>query len=132
MTENKEDAIELLEAVDVGAQDDLSEPAEALATDDSAHDASDSYSMTLDSHSVSEDAEQLLQEFLDHRGSDIEIDAAKVERFDTPCVEVLLSAARTWADAGHAFELKNIPAPLKNCLEILAIDQAELEVKETA
>jgi len=102
---------------------------ENVATNN-ANETADKFTLTLEANSVSEDAEQLLQEFLDNRGSDIQIDCEKVERFDTPCVEVLLSAARTWSDAGHKFELTNIPAPLKHCLEILAIDQAELEAKE--
>lgn len=52
----------------------------------------------------------LRDQFLAQRGKPIEIDGADVQRIGGQCIQVLVSAQRTWAQDGVAFELAN-PSP---------------------
>lgn len=45
-------------------------------------------------------AAPLAKELLAARGQEIAIDASKVERFGALCLQVLLSAQKTWAEDG--------------------------------
>lgn len=45
----------------------------------------------------------LANEFLALRGRDLEVDASAVERLGAQCLQVLLSARRTWDADGAAF-----------------------------
>jgi len=42
---------------------------------------------------------------LEHRGEPLSLDASHVQRLGGLCLQVLLSAARTWADDGRIFEI---------------------------
>ena len=48
-------------------------------------------------------AESLLSEFNSKRGFDLTVDASKVERIGGVCVQIILSAVKTWRDEGRAF-----------------------------
>ncbi len=50
-------------------------------------------------------AAPLADELLALRGNDLVIDASKVERIGAPCFQVLLSAVKTWAVAGHTIAI---------------------------
>jgi chemotaxis protein CheX len=50
-------------------------------------------------------AAPLTEELLALRGNDLVIDASKVERIGAPCFQVLLSAVKTWAVAGHTIAI---------------------------
>ncbi len=47
----------------------------------------------------------LAAELMGARGKDISVDASKVEKIGAQCIQVLLSAAATWAHDGMEFEL---------------------------
>ncbi len=50
-------------------------------------------------------AAPLTDELLGLRGENVVIDASKVERIGAPCFQVLLSAVKTWAVAGHTIAI---------------------------
>jgi chemotaxis protein CheX len=52
-------------------------------------------------------AAPLLAELRAARGEAIEIDASQVERFGGLCLQVLLAAKASWAEAGKAFAIVN-------------------------
>lgn len=48
-------------------------------------------------------AKSLLAALLERRGAPVVVDASAVEHMGAQCAQVLLSARRTWQDAGHDF-----------------------------
>jgi chemotaxis protein CheX len=58
---------------------------------------------------------------LAHRGQDLELDASAVSRMGGQCLQVLLSARRTWQQDGHSFRLSD---PSDACRDALATTQA--------
>ncbi len=55
-------------------------------------------------------AAPLAQAFTRHVGSPVVIDASRVNRLGASCLQVMLSAARTWKAQGDALTLKD-PSP---------------------
>lgn len=53
-------------------------------------------------------AEQLKADFLARRGAPLALDASRVERLGGLCLQVILSAAATWADDGQAFSIADV------------------------
>lgn len=53
-------------------------------------------------------AEQLKADFLGRRHSQISVDASRVQRLGGLCLQVILSAAETWAKDGCAFAIVNV------------------------
>lgn len=80
--------------------------------------------------STSEDAEVLAEQILVQRGKNLVVDAGDVERFDTPCVEVLIAASRLWSSDGFSIELGSISQSFENGLETLGIGKYNLEAGE--
>lgn len=60
------------------------------------------------------------------RGSDLAVDATAVAFIATPCLQVLLAAARTWRSDGRTLVLAPSDA-LRACLDDLGLDPAALE-----
>jgi chemotaxis protein CheX len=58
---------------------------------------------------------------LAHRGQDLELDASAVTRLGGQCLQVLLSARRTWNADQKSFRLVN---PSDACRDALAVTQA--------
>jgi chemotaxis protein CheX len=58
---------------------------------------------------------------LAHRGQDLDLDAAAVNRVGGQCLQVLLAAQRTWNADGRAFRLVNVSGA---CRDALVITQA--------
>ena len=55
-------------------------------------------------------AAQLAESFAKLVGEPLEVDAARVQRLGASCLQVMLSAARTWKAEGDALTLKD-PSP---------------------
>jgi chemotaxis protein CheX len=58
-----------------------------------------------------------------HRGADLDLDAACVERLGGLCLQVLLAAHRTWEADGMTLRLLNLSDP---CRDALRLAQAEM------
>ena len=78
----------------------------------------------------SEQAEALAESILQHRNSDLEINAANVTRIDTTCVEVLLSAARLWAADHTRLTIASCSDEFSTAIGLLGLDQTNLESGE--
>jgi chemotaxis protein CheX len=66
-------------------------------------------------------AAPLAIELLLFRGADIKIDASRVERLGTQCLQVLLSAAATWRHDGATLDIVHMSPRFVEGLELLAI-----------
>ena len=66
-------------------------------------------------------AAPLRASLLAHRGQDLDLDGALVRRVGGQCLQVLLSAERTWRADGRTLRLRN---PSQPCREALALMQA--------
>jgi len=51
-------------------------------------------------------AAPLAQSFISRRGAALSVDASKVRRIGTPCLQVLLAAAATWKADGMRFSVE--------------------------
>ena len=68
----------------------------------------------------------LLESLLAVRGADAAVDAAAVTRASTPCLQVLLAAAKTWAAEGHAFRIVNPSAAFVEAYSLLGLTSDQL------
>jgi chemotaxis protein CheX len=71
-------------------------------------------------------AQTLLAAFKERRGKSIEVDAQAVALASTVCMQVLLSAAASWARDGKRFMISNPSAPFRDAVAILGIDPVQL------
>ena len=58
-------------------------------------------------------------EILARRGHDLTLDASRVELFGALAVQLVRSAARTWAEDGHVLALENTSSELADQLSLL-------------
>lgn len=54
------------------------------------------------------------------RGSALAIDASDVERMGALCLQVLLSASRTWREDGNVLTIADPSAPFQDALRLMA------------
>jgi chemotaxis protein CheX len=66
-------------------------------------------------------ASALAADFTRNLGSPLQVRGGQVARLSTPCLQVLLAAARTWREAGCAFHLEEVSPPLREALELLGL-----------
>jgi chemotaxis protein CheX len=57
-----------------------------------------------------------------HSGEDLVLDGSRVQRLGASCLQVLLAAARTWANEGAALSLDNPTPRLVEDLRLLGFD----------
>ncbi|MFZ2103600.1 MAG: STAS domain-containing protein [Oricola sp.] len=88
----------------------------------------DSFVLTLPVSLQGEQATYVADLLLSARGNPVAVDASAVERIDTPCIQVLLSAARLWREEGVALELSGESGVFTENLNTLGLTKAELEV----
>ena len=55
---------------------------------------------------------------LAHRGEDLELEASSVTRIGGQCLQVLLSAQRTWRTDGKQFRLRAVSGACRDALAI--------------
>lgn len=75
----------------------------------------------------SDNLEAIIEEIMARRDSDLMINAAEVERIDTPCVEALIAAANLWAKDDRPLTYTEKSPQFQSALEILGIDMSSLE-----
>lgn len=64
------------------------------------------------------------------RGHDLLIDATAVQRCGTPCIQVLMSAARTWEEDQKSYRLSGVSDAFGKTMQLIGIDIDQLLVKE--
>jgi chemotaxis protein CheX len=57
------------------------------------------------------------------KASHVEIDGQDVERLSTPCVQVLLAAAKAMADKGGRFLVKNVSSGFERGMKDLGLEE---------
>ena len=77
-----------------------------------------------------EQAQPLSDQLLQHRCKNLELDAGDVSRIDTPCLEVLLSAARLWQSDGYQIRYARLSEAFSETAELLGMQMSNFEVLE--
>jgi chemotaxis protein CheX len=75
-------------------------------------------------------AAPLKAQFLARRGETLYVDGANVARVGGQCLQVLLSARKTWAADGMEWVNKNFSPELISALEEMGVDLGESGLKE--
>ena len=75
-----------------------------------------------------ENAGELADQLLEKRGGDLVLDVCELERIDTPCVQVLLSAAQLWRDDANSIKIGGQSEVFEATLGLLGIDLDRIEV----
>ncbi|HLH49268.1 MAG TPA: STAS domain-containing protein [Roseiarcus sp.] len=75
-------------------------------------------------------AAPLTERLLAARGADLTVDASEVLRIGGQCLQVLLSAAKTWSADRAAFEISRPSAEFAEALTRFGIDPGVLAMRE--
>lgn len=86
--------------------------------------------ITLDSKLASRAAPELYAQLSAHRSNTIVLDASKVEQVGVLSMQILVSAAKTWSEAGVDFEVVEPSTAFRESAETIGVDLALLGVKE--
>jgi len=65
------------------------------------------------------------------RGSDVAVDAASVERVGALCVQVLMSAAKTWEEEKLSFTFSKMSDALAKTMQLIGVNYDHLLAKES-
>lgn len=84
----------------------------------------------LPSRLLPQDAPGLQTALLGLRGRPVELDASGVARLATPCVQVLIAAARSWREDGLGFALATPSPEMLAVLARLEVDPSALQSSE--
>ncbi|PIE07311.1 MAG: chemotaxis protein CheX [Rhodobacterales bacterium] len=71
-------------------------------------------------------------ELIARRGTDLTLDAARVEHLGALALQLIRSAARSWAEDGHALSFENASTDLADQLALLGFDPASVTRWEAA
>ncbi len=75
-----------------------------------------------------EDAAELAGHLLELRGRNLVLDICELERIDTPCVQVLLSAAQLWRGDECSITIDGQAEVLETTLGLLGINPDRIQV----
>jgi chemotaxis protein CheX len=76
------------------------------------------------------EASTLRSKLMGLRGSNVAIDASGVERLGTLCVQVLLSAAKTWNEDKLSFTFSKVSEAFQKTMQMIGVDMDHLLAKE--
>lgn len=65
------------------------------------------------------------------RGSDLQIDASAVERVGTLCIQVLISAAKTWEEERHSLTFSQMSDALTKTMQLSGVNYDHMLAKES-
>lgn len=77
------------------------------------------------------EASALQKKLLELSGTDVVIDASGVEKTGAICVQVLMSAARTWEAAGKSFTYSEVSETFSKTLQLIGVNIDPLLAKES-
>ena len=69
--------------------------------------------------------EALLEQLSSHRGANLVVDASKVKRVGAQCLQVILSASRTWAAEGVGFRIDSPSERFSDVASGLGLDEIQ-------
>ncbi|MGO4838368.1 STAS domain-containing protein [Rhizobiaceae sp. 2RAB30] len=73
----------------------------------------------------------LASDILGHRGKDLAVNAAQVQRIGGQCLQVLLSAAATWSQDGIDFEVTDASPEFTEALETAGIVMEQISARNS-
>lgn len=76
-------------------------------------------------------AAQLAGDIIGHRGKDLAVSAAQVQRVGAQCLQVLLSAAATWSQDGMEFEVTDASPEFTEALETAGLGMEHLSARNS-
>ncbi|MDB5526106.1 MAG: chemotaxis protein CheX [Rhizobium sp.] len=65
------------------------------------------------------------------RGSDVSVDASSVERAGALCIQVLMSAAKSWEEEKRSFTFSNMSDALGTTMQLIGVNYDHLLAKES-
>jgi chemotaxis protein CheX len=65
------------------------------------------------------------------RGSDLEIDASAVEKVGTPCIQVLMSAQKTWEEEKKNLTFSKMSDALMKTMQLSGVNYEQMLAKES-
>ena len=88
--------------------------------------------ITMEAHSGYSAVFKLLTALKDQRNSPVTVDASKVKHIGAPCLEVLMSAARSWKNDGVGFQIINHSDAYSEGVSRMEIPSSQLGGMESA
>jgi len=89
--------------------------------------ASNTTQIKMPKRVTGEEAQDLVDEILALRNNKLKIIVADVERFDTPCLEVLLAAAKLWSVDECSLIYSDISEQFEVIISELGLKQTDFE-----
>jgi chemotaxis protein CheX len=77
------------------------------------------------------EASALHGKLMSMRGGDVAVDASSVERAGALCVQVLMSAAKTWEEEKYSFTFSKISDALAKTMQLIGVNYDHLLAKES-
>lgn len=65
------------------------------------------------------------------RGSNLAVDASSVERAGALCIQVLMSAAKSWEEDKHSFHFSKVSDALTKTMQLVGVNYDHLLAKES-
>jgi chemotaxis protein CheX len=93
--------------------------------------ASAAKTLSLDSVLDLNAAGSLHSKLMTARGSDLVIDASAVERAGALCIQVLMSAAKTWEEEKCSLTFSRMSDPLMKTMQLVGVDYDHMLAKES-
>ncbi|MEM9838439.1 MAG: STAS domain-containing protein [Pseudomonadota bacterium] len=85
--------------------------------------------LTLAPKLASKAAVELYAQLKEHRGSMVALNASGVEQLGILCMQIIVSAAKTWNDEGVSFEVVEPSAAFVESAELVGLDVALMGVQ---
>ena len=76
-------------------------------------------------------AGSLHSQLMAERGSDLVIDASAVERVGALCIQVLMSAAKTWQEEKHSLTFAQMSEALMKTMQLAGVNYDHMLAKES-
>lgn len=76
-------------------------------------------------------AGSLHSKLMELRGSDIVIDASSVERVGALCIQVLMSASKTWEEEKHSLTFSQMSDALMKTMQLSGVNYDHMLAKES-
>lgn len=76
-------------------------------------------------------AGSLHSRLMELRGGDLEIDGSAVERAGALCLQVLMSAAKTWEEEKHSLTFSQMSDALMKTMQLSGVNYDHMLVKES-
>lgn len=93
--------------------------------------ASAAKTLSLDSVLDLNAAGSLHTKLLGLRGSDLVIDASAVEKVGTPCIQVIMSAQKTWESENKSLTFSKMSDPLMKTMQLSGVNYELMLAKES-